>query len=124
MVSAVVGHLVLGHQHTFVRNTSVAAVSELIHEAAGGPEPGHLVHTWFHSSTWVSFKKGMDFLVGCGLDVSIIEGIGKGIKIGVKDGWLVERNCREGYGDFWSFGFENGGMWMVVLGLRRKSWRR
>ena len=34
VVSAVVGHHVLGHQHALVRDTSVAAVSKLIHEAA------------------------------------------------------------------------------------------
>ena len=92
MVSAVVGHLVLGHQHAHVRNTSVAAMSEVVHEAAGGPEPGHIVRTWFHSSAWVCFKKGMDFLVGRGLDVGVIEGIGKGIEVGIKDGWVPVRN--------------------------------
>ena len=65
VVSAVVGHLVLGHQHAHVGNTSVAAMSEVIQQAAGGPEPGHIVHTWLNSSTWVSFKEGSDFLVGC-----------------------------------------------------------
>ena len=65
VVSAVVWHLVLGHQHALVRNTSVSAMSELVHEAAGGPEPGHIVHTWFHSAARVCFKKGTDFLVGC-----------------------------------------------------------
>ena len=126
MVSAVVWHLVLGHQHALVRNTSVAAVSELVHEAAGGPEPGHIVNTWFHSATWVSFQKGTDFLVGCREEVGIAEGLGKGVNVGVKDGWVFIGNCCEGHGDFWSLGFENPCMRMVRMELRsgRKPRRR
>ena len=92
MVSAVVWHLILGHQHALVRNASVAAVSELIHEAAGGLEPGHVVHTWFYSATWVSFKEGSDFLVGCREQVGVIESIREGVKICIKDGWIVIGN--------------------------------
>ena len=54
VVSAVVWHLVLGVQHAHVRNTSVAAVTEVVHEAAGGPELGHAARTWLHLAPWVS----------------------------------------------------------------------
>ena len=82
MISTIVRHLVLGLQHAFVRNTSIAAMSELIHEATGSSEPGHVVHTWLHSATWVSMKKNTDFLVGCRLEVGVMEGICKGINVG------------------------------------------
>ena len=82
MVSAIVRHLVLGVQHAHVRNTSVAAVSEVVHEAAGGPELGHAARTWLDSAPWVSLKKGMYFLVGCRLKVGVMEGICKGINVG------------------------------------------
>ena len=85
MVSAIVWHLVLGVQHAHVRDTSVAAMTEVIHEAAGGPEPGHIVRTWFHSAPWISLEKSSHFLVGCRLEVGIVEGIGKGIDVGCKD---------------------------------------
>ena len=55
-------------------------MSELIHEASGGPEPGH-VHSWFNFTTWICLKKGTDLLVGCGEEVGIIKGIGKGIEV-------------------------------------------
>ena len=64
VVSAIVWHLVLGVQHAHIRDTSVAAMTEVVHEAAGGPELGHVVRTRLYSTTLVSLEKNSNFLVG------------------------------------------------------------
>ena len=80
--TTVVWHLVLGLEHTLVRNTSPATVSKLIHETTRGSEPGHIIHTWLHSSTWIFIKQSSDFLIGCRSEVGIIESSGEGIYVG------------------------------------------
>ena len=40
-------------------------------------------------------KESTDLLVGCGEEVGIIEGIGKGIEVGGKNCWIAVRNFSE-----------------------------
>ena len=82
VVSAIVGHLVLGLQHEFVRDTSITTMAKLIYEATGGLEHVHITRTSCYSATWVNCQKGSYFLIGCRLEVGIIEGFTKGIVVG------------------------------------------
>ena len=63
-------------------------MAKLIYEATGGLEHVHITRTSCYSATWVNCQKGSYFLIGCRLEVGIIEGLTEGKVVGSKDSWI------------------------------------
>ena len=78
-------HLILGPQHTLVRNASVAAMTKLINKTFRSFECGCTFDTWLNSALGITLMQSTEFLVGGRLDVSIIEGCTEGIVVGCED---------------------------------------
>ena len=101
--SAVIKHLFLGPQHALVWDTSVATMTKFIHKTLRSFESGRIIDTWYNSALGVTLKQSTEFLVGGGLDISIMEGMAEGVDIGREDTWIGIRERHERNFNLWSF---------------------
>ena len=81
MVTTIVGNRLLGPLLAHGGVTSVAAVSELVPEAAGGDEGHHLVLAHVDLALGVRLVQGAYLPVDAAHDVRIGEGVFQGMKI-------------------------------------------
>ena len=64
----------------------ICCMLEVVDEAAGGPEDGHIVRAcWNNTATWIYFEKSTNFMIRSRSDVGVIEGISKGKNVGCKN---------------------------------------
>ena len=90
MVTTIVGYRLLGPLLAHGGVTSVAAVSELVPEAAGGDEGHHLVLAHVDLALGVRLVQGAYLPVDAAHDVRISEGLLQGMKVERQRCWVAD----------------------------------